>query len=320
MANYVERGGAQTFAQPLLLEGMRFWGFMFEANEAALQATVDRYINQPCKGELEYHVLGPRVILGVADFAKVTVSQGAPKEFYTPEVDVAFWIPLVAVKRVAGIPFAERLVWYMAYVFVDNPWAIATGREVFGFPKEWAVFQVPKELSAPAVFAVDSLVVKEFGPNSLAKRGRLFEVRRLDGNASTEFGVDWKDESLMVRSIFEVMFGTQGSRTLPGPGLVVEIFKFLVHREYPLVFLKQFRDIADGNRACYQAIAEAPVQLTKFRTGGWLKGEYEMRIEEYQSHPIVAEMGLGQATVKTMAALYVEFDFTIGNGRELWKA
>jgi len=59
-----------------------------------------------------------------------------------------------------------------------------------------------------------------------------------------------------------------------------------------MVFLKQFRDVADGHLACYQAIVEAPSRLVDLRQAGALASEYRVTVNQYASHPILDEIGL----------------------------
>jgi hypothetical protein len=101
--------------------------------------------------------------------------------------------------------------------------------------------------------------------------------------------------------------------TLPGLGLVVEVLQLLTHHEVPFVFLKQFRDVANGRQACYQSVVEAPARLLTLRTTGRLPGSYEAEIRPYDSHPIAQELGLHR-TGPVRAAWYSEFDFVMENG------
>ena len=67
--------------------------------------------------------------------------------------------------------------------------------------------------------------------------------------------------------------------------------------------LKQFRNVTDGRRADAQSIVEAPAKVTAFRGAGNLAGDWKMKIETYDSHPIVSELGLsGPAPVVRAAA------------------
>ena len=73
----------------------------------------------------------------------------------------------------------------------------------------------------------------------------------------TEASVAWAERTTATRRVK----GSRYSSSLSGAGLAAQFVDLLRNRQYPLVFLKQFRDVADSSRACYQAVAEAPVQI-----------------------------------------------------------
>jgi hypothetical protein len=77
------------------------------------------------------------------------------------------------------------------------------------------------------------------------------------------------------------------------------------------VLLKQFRDARDGRLACYQAVVEAPVRMTRVR-GRPLLGAWDVTIHELDSHPIGRDMGL--VTQSTSLAFELEIDFVCGEG------
>ena len=51
------------------------------------------------------------------------------------ELEVSVWC--LAADATAG----SRLVWYLPYVFVDSGQAVASGREVYGYPKQIGLFE-----------------------------------------------------------------------------------------------------------------------------------------------------------------------------------
>src|SRR4029450_8834867 len=90
----------------------------------------------------------------------------------------------------------------------------------------------------------------------------------------------------------------------------------------PIVFLKQFRDIADTEKAAYQAIVKAPATLTEFHGGGLLLDRYQLVLNDLQSHPIAKTLGLQteQGRIQAIAAAWLHIDFPMQEGVELWRA
>jgi hypothetical protein len=94
----------------------------------------------------------------------------------------------------------------------------------------------------------------------------------------------------------------------------------LIHGRVPFVFLKQFRDVANGTNTCHQSIVEVTCKMTQFRGGGLLSGDYRVDIEELASHPVVSDLGLTGNSITPIMSYWNYFDFEIGQGTEIWKA
>jgi hypothetical protein len=89
----------------------------------------------------------------------------------------------------------------------------------------------------------------------------------------------------------------------------------------PIVSLKQFRDTARPQSACYQAIVNATMDVGKVHGMGLLRGEYAVKIHRYASAPIVEELGLRvehDGTLRPRMAYWASFDCTIDQGENLF--
>jgi hypothetical protein len=106
-----------------------------------------------------------------------------------------------------------------------------------------------------------------------------------------------------------------GARGLPIStwDLVKNLLDDLVTGDVPMVFLKQFRDVGDATKACYQAVLEAPSHLDKFH-GGWFTHPHDVAITPCDSHPIVAECGLAGPTLRAELGFWCRMDFTMKTG------
>ncbi len=318
LPTYVERGGEQALSGPFLGRGVRLHGFLFEADELALQAVCDRDLNGPAQGTVRYVPLVPRVLLIFAEFGKLR-SNDPPDSLkgVMTEIDVAFWMPVAAVDPTGTSAKAKRLSWFLPYIFVDNPLAIASGREVYGYPKEQGTFLFPKADADEALYAVDTHVCERFGPEAPLQHRRLFEVRRTDAVAHGGFARVWDDLKDAFQDTMRLIVNDEGKVNLSSVELLVDIFEYLVHDEVPTVFLKQFRDAADPTLACYQALIEAPSKVLTFRSAGLVLGDYELTVFPFESHPIVKDLGLGGPKHRALAAWHADFDFLLGKGREV---
>jgi len=91
-----------------------------------------------------------------------------------------------------------------------------------------------------------------------------------------------------------------------------------------MVFLKQFRDVADGRMACYQAIVEAPNRMTHGPIdAGLLHGDWELAIEQFATVRLIDRLGLrvraSDGKVRSVFDFWIKFAFTAEPGRVVWQ-
>jgi hypothetical protein len=200
---------------------------------------------------------------------------------------------------------------FLPYIFLDNPQAIATGREVYGLPKMLARFDKTVATQQPE-FAMDVWGFEHLQTET--KLQRLLEVRQKDaGEAQARPWSSW-DEARAA--LIRLLLGDAEIST--GEGMFD-----LQTLQIPLVFLKQFRDVADTRRACYQALVEAPARVQQFHGGGMLEGAYELTFSPLASHPLAQSLGLAvdqRGTIQALAHFWLHLDFTLELGSEVWRA
>jgi uncharacterized protein with NAD-binding domain and iron-sulfur cluster len=297
--------------------------FLLEADARRLTELCDRYLNLPGV-PTRYQPLSPHVVLycSSAETGPIDDPVGL-----CPELDFGFWVPVVA--RDAG---GERYVAFTPHLWVDSGVAMTGGREVYGFAKEIGRLGMPAGPDAADLFTVDTLVVPRFGPTARAEERRLFEVRRERGigapveRSETSRGFGGRSAPWSIANVAQSaghLFDQLPH--LLAPGVMASYAGFLrasaARRELRMVFLKQFPDIADATRACYQAIVEAPVRITGPVNGRLLGGAYSVTINEFASHRIVDTLGLRTARrttatswLESRAHLHLEFDARVEKG------
>ncbi|MEN9578870.1 MAG: hypothetical protein RJA70_1879 [Pseudomonadota bacterium] len=297
---FVDRGFDLNFAPPFQTHGCRMHSFFLRADRKALRQLCDRLLNDPCGGAVRYVPAAPLVILAAAFTDHMAAASGAGG---MAEVDVAFWVPVLAS---GGARRKRELCWLLPYVFVDSSAAAALGREVYGFPK---------------VVADINKTVDDLGLHSLSLRALTIREPQQERPVAT------MDDVLRVRrSDQSPEGGIRGLERILATGqraLDLGLLKPLMNRLGPqanIVFLKQFRDVRDPSRACYQAIVEAPAQVTAYRGTNWSKLGYELKLSDAASMPIASELGLGGLNVKALASCAVDFDFAMELGTEVWRA
>jgi len=311
LPDYIVRGGEQAMRQPYVIDGIEFYGFVLDAERTALDALVKRQLTDPTGGRWVYAPLVSKVI---CSFYRVRCNhQLDPNVGWMPTKEVAFFVPVARMKPEGLV---ESIGWTIPYIVVNDGWAMASGREVFGVPKEMGSVVLPESAQNETRCQVDTLVMERFHPDCEACVRTLAEVQQVDGGPQGAAGEAWQTVEDALRGIAKALFGTLEKLELPGLGLVVEVWNLIRHHEVPLVFLKQFRDIADAGRACYQAVCEAPAKITSFQKGHLLPGDYEVNIAQYDSHPLQTDLGLAPQS-RPGFSFYLEFGFTLGNGKAM---
>lgn len=313
---FIELGAPQTFAAPYDMQQCRCYGFMLKADIGALHRFCDGYLNAvaPDGAGERYRAAMDRVMFVFSDMGRAVIgaSRGY-RQFTVPEIDVAFWIPVVAVRQNGGRETISRFLWLMTYVNVDNLWAVASGREIYGFPKGLATVHSAARRGELDLLTVDTLAVERFGPEASARMQRFLELRKAGAGANAVARV-WNSAAEALAEISSLL-----SNARPGSGLAAQFGELVRHRRYPMVFLKQFRDVADPTQACYQAVIEADVSIGAFRGAGLLAGEYRLEICDLESHPVVEELGLESYAPRVLNAFHSDFDFQMGLGRVIWE-
>ena len=84
----------------------------------------------------------------------------------------------------------------------------------------------------------------------------------------------------------------------------------LLHLRIPMLFIKQFRDVVQPKQAAYQAIVETTAFSSQVHEGRILASNYDVIIEECDSHPICSELGMATTgALRAKVSFYVKFDF-----------
>ena len=223
-------------------------------------------------------------------------------------------MPLAAGRTVNGQFVADRLVWFLPYVFVDNPYGAATGREVYGFAKMASRIALGNLDRDRHPVTVETLVYDRFAPNARMVEERLIVVERVsavDGKADVAPGL--ASELSPFAQLLTLARATEFS--LP---LIEKLLTNLGRGRAPMVFLQQFRDSQFHSHAAYQAIVEASAVTTKFHGGGRLRGDFSVQVRATASHPIIGDLGLAGPVTPVLAAAWMHFDFVMAAGEVLW--
>ena len=310
LPDYVDGGiGIPVFRGPYLQREAHIAAFLLPARIEALHALCDTYFDTPSGGAVKVSPLGPYVLLLYAEMQIQSLDERDEAIGWMHETEVSFWTPVTS-----GTGHAA---WFLPYLFVDNPYAIASGREVYGFPKTWGQFEKPASIQNPE-FAVDVWGFTDFDPQAEGKIQRLFEVHKTDDSTQAVPPDTWTSWDAARSTLIRLLFKDWEPQASDDGGV-----QWSALEKMPLVFLKQFRDAVDSRKACYQAIIEAPVQLTTFHGGGFIDAAYTLTCQSLASHPLPEILGLdvdSSGAMQALATFWLHVDFALGAGVEVWQA
>jgi hypothetical protein len=240
------------------------------------------------------------------------------------------------------MPVVDRLrgqfAWGIPYMFVDQALALVGGREVYGFPKQLGMIDVPRRGSAktPKQLTIRSVTVDRYVPTSMAADRLVVSVERPGpqtplqqawnsfGDALSQLidltledlGHDLKggDPALWLRRLLRDAL--QRAEDVP---VDLQFFKHLLEENAPMLLLKQFRDAHVPGAACYQALVLVNMRVERLRAGGMLPRDYQIRIEDLDGEPICRELGIERSCTPRLA-FWLDFDFLVDLGEILWEA
>ncbi len=314
MNPYVQYGAVTTGPPPFHCADARMWAFFIEADHDKLAAMCDRVLNTPSGGEVHYVPLTRHVMI---TFGTMNVTS-MPKPYDTMgmvvELHAAFWVYTVAVEKEGPVLVAQHLASFIPTIFVANPISLAGGREIFGFNKAWGWAELPD----PDVLDRFHLDVfgGDFAIGTYAGRHPLMTLTRADATPLKRSPIADLDHAIETL-VGDVLPG-DGELIVPGLHMAESIYHQLRDRTMVNVFLKQFRDVANGLQASQQQIIEA---ASKFDTIAVQRvhHDYNFVMQHLDSHPFADLLGIApEQTVSTV--LQIDADFVQEAGSVVFDA
>ena len=292
-------------------------GFLFKADRNLLQHVCDEMLNTPARGAVRFRAVNSHVFLTALYQPRVQSDDPIDRTTgYVQEVDLALWILTFGGRSDAMSSWTLR--WLPVWLFVDTGSAIAAGREVFGYPKHQSWFN--RSISTPpqdATVTVETLAFVGSGPNEPAQRWPLLSLQPVSEPLAGRNSAG--GPSLFTRALADFRdIISSHKNTLGIAGELLEKLS-LPFANMPMLFLKQFRDIAEPGRACFQAITTVPVVSRHIADAGFFSTGYKLIIRKAMSHPIEEVLGLVSGQESEFGFWLIQ-DFFVGYGETLWKA
>jgi uncharacterized protein with NAD-binding domain and iron-sulfur cluster len=317
LPGYVEFGELATAPAPLVCERLRMFGFAARADRERLQALCDLVLNRPTQGALRYAPRFAHVLLVFSVLDGVRSDAATHRHLGCVSYrEAAIWIPVVRDGRV-------RL--FMPYLWLDDPIAIATGRELYGFAKTYGSIG---GLADPGSNPWPPGTVEELrlevhglakdGPGASASIHDLLMVRRSGSVTRGAEKVQLPDLAALIDH-FTARDPAPVTRSGRPALRLADSFAELRAGRFAHVMLKQVRDAARPDRAALQQVVEAisTIDATapqRFR----LLPANELEISMPAGAGLVQTLGIEAR--QTMRGFAAEFGFRLEPGEIVWPA
>lgn len=308
-SEYVDREGELVFAPPFKTDPVDFYGFILDADIDRLSAVCDKYLNAPLDRVCDNRRFVPAggfVLVACIDIPKMYSSTKPYSDWgWFKEKEIGFWILVIDQDT-------KEMYWHMPYMWVDNPYAMAMGRELYGFPKGLGEIMLPGTPDKPDQFALNTLVLPVFSAQQEGVVERLVSIEKT--SRTVNHGAIIENFDTLLSQLFKLM---REEEEIGFAELVVNEWEDFLHKKMPMVFLKEFRDAADPANACYQSIVETKPSARNVQNLRIFDKAFDITIFPCASHPIVSDLGLKlnkNNKLTSNISFHTNFEFEIGTG------
>ncbi|MEO1552791.1 MAG: acetoacetate decarboxylase family protein [Pseudomonadota bacterium] len=286
---------------PYIGEDALLQGGWIESSHGAIQSYLDRSINLVAPQHFRAKSVLSSLLVTSLFVKKMRSGHPTGRVWgYVPEADISIWA--LAYAGPLDDSDAWQLYWVPIYMFVDDPAAVAGGREIFGFPKMYGT--IAREDNDPSDYGLSVKVAafREFGQDVAAEQVEIIKIDpQIQGSTDT--------------AIEGVMSGLEDE---PDDADIRALMPFLrpPQIDFPILQIKQFPSIENADIATYQAIVGVKMTTQKLHGMGIAAGRPRLTLQSPISLNIAQE--LDTPAVQDMKyCFWVRQDFTTQPGEIL---
>ena len=301
LPSYVLRPGDIVGAPPVRAENCLMQLMILRGSRHEQQAYVDLVLNGPAQGAYRFEVLSDRVLLNVLHIGCIrSLDPVDSQKGVLSDGDISFWTLVRGWP--ADRPHLARLYWVASFLYVKTPASMASGREIYGYPKTAShIMRVSTDNWDPAV-EVRALHMPQYDPAKFPDWQTVLNISS-PTRAPRSTTVEAKVEEMWAQLGADPPLA-QGRALPPSPSVM------------PQVMLRQFRDpFSLGSASLQQGLLNEPRPLA-IRGTGLLGNDATVTITPSCSHPVCRTLGVPQ--VSTVDGIWIEQDFQFGVAQRLW--
>lgn len=358
-------------APPFDFDGVTLRVFPLRARLERLQRFVDGYANLIPREAGYFRAFMPYVYLMVINYGRMSID--AENLGWVSQHEVTFSLPLEWYREQGGRLVFQDWAYISPFIYVDNELSMKTGREVYGWPKimawpgaEMSAWMEQSPAAPSRLVRVSTSLFPEAYAGLRSERRPLLEV---ECTSTEQAGLQWppdleaswlpwvalpnalKGSTQLWGDCVELLKGLgllrqqEGADTAAWRKMLAQLGRQLNPYAPRLSFntlnLKQFRDAARPELACYQSLTNARMELRRYNRGGPLgglqvmqgdvSGGYRIRLHDHPLQPIINSLGLEVAgsegpdnarihTLQPVLPFWLDVDMRYGLGETLaWR-
>jgi hypothetical protein len=356
---------------PFDFDGVTLRVFPLRARLDRLQRFVDGYVNLIPREAGYFRAFLPYVYLMVINYGRMSID--AENLGWVSQHEVTFSVPLEWYREQGGRLVFQDWAYISPFIYVDNELSMKTGREVYGWPKvmAWpgAEMSAWMEKSPAAPTRLVRVSTSLFPQAYAGLRGERRPLLEVECTGSEQAGMQWppdlesswlpwvalpnalKGSTQLLGDSVELLKGLgllhhqEGAGAVAWAKMLAQLGRQLNPYKPQLYFntlnLKQFRDAARPELACYQSLTNARMELRRYNRGGPLgglqvlqgdvSGSYRIRLHDHPLQPIMDSLGLEVAgsegpesariyTLRPVLPFWLDVDMRYGLGETLaWR-
>jgi hypothetical protein len=327
LPNFVDYPGNLAYEQPFIMKQLQLYGFIIEGDTAKMQKVIDERLNfMHDRPNTKYIVASDKILFAFTQspYLESLVPKYKAMGTFT-EITFCSYMFVAECTLKDGEWWAQRILIFIPYILVNTPLTMIGGRENYGFPKTMGEFIIPKDPKVVDKMEVSTIGIKKFNPESSTELYPFITISR-DTTAGTQINTTTQGEHSTVLGDIKELWSSLKKFLSPSEEGFHVGFNFIVNearaaweKEMSMVFLRQFRDIADPDKAVYQGIIEADAFTTALYNAHILHDDYTVHINHLDTLPIDTDLGLSENT-KVSHAFSMLFDASFDDGREVYRA
>jgi hypothetical protein len=277
LPQFIELPGSSVYQHPFPIEGMASQALLLHADYKQLTKTTDLWLNSVPGNEYRYVPLLPFVICNPVWIQRIMWTPAGQGWMRESDFNFAYYVACFKGHEFQSIAVAQ------AYLVVDNPLTVSTGREIFGYRKVFGQMEYLAGTYQP--IAASTWVIKEAKPDSELELAEVARILPPPGWPAATRQAEWDD----LKHLAELAIGDLVLDAYTAVTHLIEMFRA---KNLPVVYLLQLRDIASPTSAIFQAILESPMQITKLHSAWFLPPGFKVQLTNYSSYPLLSDLGI----------------------------